>query len=106
MADEVTVFKTVTGAKYYSNDIKLASALVTKHHAIVEVKSQTNPRNGKKEIIFGFEFTPECKADALAFISGSLYVDASLIMDNRDKLLSFVTNSAKNVIESLNNAKE
>lgn len=102
---QCTVFREVSGSKYFTNDIKLAAALVTNKHQIVEIKSKTNPRNGKKELLFGFSQTVDCKEDALMFLSGSLHVDASTVMDNRDKLLSYVTNNSKNVIEELNGVR-
>jgi len=93
-------------ATYYSNDIKLAAALVSVGLPIVSIKERNNPRNNKPEILFGFEQTDAQRVRSMEFLSGKLMVDARTIMDNRDALLSFVSNGSREIIEQLNKPKK
>ncbi len=103
---ETTVLKETATYPYFTNDIKLTSALITSGFPIITVKHRTNPRNKKNEIHFGFEDTPLQKAAAMAFLSGKLVVDARTILDNRDSLLSYVSNRSREILEQLNRPSE
>jgi hypothetical protein len=99
---DTTVFKETDNYPYFTNDIKLTAALITSGFPVVTVKHKTNPRNNKKEIHFGFEDTETQKTAAMAFLSGRLNVDARTILDNRDSLLSYVSNGSRELIDQLN----
>ena len=95
------VLKETTLPVYFTNDIKLTAALITAGVTLVEAKSRTNPKNSKKEILFGFEQTDKQQRIAMQFLSGKLSVDAKTLMDNRDSLLSYVTNGSREILEKL-----
>jgi len=85
----------------FTNDLKLAAALVTRKFPIVQIKRQENPRNSRTEILFGFESSFDLKAAEMGYLSGSLLVDASTILENKDKLLSYVSNGSRDILDSL-----
>ena len=86
---------------YFTNDIKLASALVTSGLPIVKVDSRQNTKHKKPEILFGFEQNDKQKAYAMAFLSGNLKVDARAILDNRDCLLTYISNGSRDILENM-----
>jgi hypothetical protein len=86
----------------YTNDIKLAAALVTRKYPIVQIRKQTNPRNNRAEVLFGFESSVELKEAEMSYLSGALTVDASSVLDNKDKLLSYVSNGTRTILDKLN----
>ena len=85
----------------FTNDIKLAAALVTCKLEIVQIKRQENPRNGKMEVLFGFEATKELRQAEMSYLSTNLMVDASSVLEAKDKLLSYVSNGSRDVLDSL-----
>jgi hypothetical protein len=85
----------------FSNDLKLAAALVTCGQDLVGVEKRVSPRNNKTEYWFGFEAGEALKSHELSFLSGKLEVDASTVMDNRDKLLSYITNQNQATLQTL-----
>jgi hypothetical protein len=85
----------------FTNDIKLASALITCKFEVVQIKKQENPRNRKQEVLFGFEATGGLREAEMQYLSGNLMVDASSVLENKDKLLSYVSNGSRDVLESL-----
>ena len=105
MEAEITTFKNIEKYPYFTNDIKLTAALITKGFSVDKIKYTTNKRNNKKEIHFGFEETNSLKSSALEFLSGKLVVDAKSLLDNRDSLLSFVANGSREVIDQMNKVK-
>ena len=99
--DKITI-EEVTTAVYPTTDIKMAASLVTAKFSIAEVSYRINPRNSKKDTVFGFSHTEELKTALMQYLSSNLMVDAKSVLDNKDSLLSFVTNGNKAVLESLN----
>lgn len=96
------VLKETEGPTYFTNDIRLASALVTVGLPIVQVKDRQNPNHKKPEILFGFEQTTKQRDCSMAFLSGNLMVDGKTILDNRESLLTYVINGSRELIEQIN----
>ena len=100
-----TVLKETTSPKYTTNDIKMTAALITAGHEVVEVRQRENPRNRKTEIIFCFESNEAQNRSMMQFLSGTLMVDAKTILDNRDSLLSYVSNGSRDIMDKLNKTR-
>lgn len=85
----------------FTNDIKLAASLITCGIPVVQVRKQENPRNHRVEVLFGFEATQDLRDSEMKYLSNNLFIDASTILDNRDKLLSYVSNGSRDVLDSM-----
>lgn len=85
----------------FTNDLKLAAALITCNIEVVQINKQENPRNKKTEVLFGFEATKELRQAEMAFLSNTLTVDAYTVLSTKEKLLSYVSNGHRDILDSL-----
>ena len=85
----------------YTNDLKLTAALISRGQDLVAYEERKNPRNGRPEIWFGFEVSEMLRETEIMFLSKRCMVDAATVQDNRDMLLSFVSNRNREILENL-----
>jgi hypothetical protein len=85
-----------------TNDIKMAAALISFGIPLMSARHITNPRNNRVEVVFGFKATEVQRRAELAYLSKNLFIDASCVLEARDKLISYVSNGSRNILESMN----
>lgn len=84
-----------------TNDLKMAASLITFGIPLVSVRSSKNERNGRTEFMFGFRANQHQKEAELAYLSKQLFIDASSVLDTRDKLISYISNGSVTILEAV-----
>jgi len=84
-----------------TNDIKMAAALIAYGLPLMSARHITNPRNNRVEVVFGFRNTEQQTQAELAYLSKNLFIDASSVLEARDKLISYISNGSRNILESM-----
>lgn len=84
-----------------TNDLKMVASLITFGIPLVNVRHVRNDYNNRVEVQFGFKADETLKQAELAYLSRQLYLDASSLLDTREKLISYISNGSAAVLESL-----
>lgn len=84
-----------------TNDLKMVASLITFGLPLVSVRHSKNERNGKVEVLFGFRANQQQKEAELAYLSKNLFIDASSVLDTRDKLISYISNGSTTTLEAV-----
>jgi len=89
---------------YETNDIKLATAFIASGHGLVMVRHVVTKRGGgnqKAETLFGFRQSQGLHDVEIGFLSGHLQSSASLLLETRDRIISYIANGQRSALNPL-----
>ncbi len=101
---EISSDKPLTNAEVYeTNDLKLASSLVASGHGLILVRHITTEKgkHKKPEVLFGFRQCQHQHDVEISFLSGTLVLNALLLLDTRDRFISYISNGHRDILNPM-----